>query len=151
MAPITRSSVLSILGRCDSIATLPGAIFRIAHTGDLYLFTRHFFDDMLARLSGPGGIRSLLQPTAHPGLTLAVEGHTDNVAGDEANQKLSEQRADTVRSYLIGQGLPEARKSSTGFGKTSPMADNDTATGRQKNRRVEIVVSGEVIGEKIGT
>jgi outer membrane protein OmpA-like peptidoglycan-associated protein len=56
-----------------------------------------------------------------------------------------------VRSYLIGQGLPEARISSTGFGKTSPMADNDTATGRQKNRRVEIVVSGEVIGEKIGT
>jgi outer membrane protein OmpA-like peptidoglycan-associated protein len=88
---------------------------------------------------------------AHPGLTLAVEGHTDSVGGDEANQKLSEQRADTVRSYLIGQGLPEARISSKGFGKTSPIADNDTATGRQKNRRVEIVVSGEVIGEKIGT
>ena len=88
---------------------------------------------------------------AHPGLTLAVEGHTDSVGGDEANQKLSEQRADTVRSYLIGQGLPEARISSIGFGKTSPIADNDTATGRQKNRRVEIVVSGEVIGEKIGT
>jgi hypothetical protein len=65
MAPITRSSVLSILGRCDSNATLPGAIFRIVHTGDLYLFTRHFFDNMLARLSGPDGIRSLLQPTAH--------------------------------------------------------------------------------------
>jgi outer membrane protein OmpA-like peptidoglycan-associated protein len=88
---------------------------------------------------------------AHPGLTLAVEGHTDSVGGDEANQKLSEQRADTVRSYLIGQGLSEARISSKGFGKTSPIADNDTATGRQKNRRVEIVVSGEVIGEKIGT
>ena len=88
---------------------------------------------------------------AHPGLTLAVEGHTDSVGGDEANQKLSEQRADTVRSYLIGQGLPEAHISSIGFGKTSPIADNDTATGRQKNRRVEIVVSGEVIGEKIGT
>jgi outer membrane protein OmpA-like peptidoglycan-associated protein len=88
---------------------------------------------------------------AHPGLTLAVEGHTDSVGGDEANQKLSEQRADTVRSYLIGQGLAEARVSSQGFGKTSPIADNDTVTGRQKNRRVEIVVSGEVIGEKIGT
>lgn len=88
---------------------------------------------------------------AHPGLTLAVEGHTDSVGGDEANQKLSEQRADTVRSYLIGQGLSEARISSKGFGKTSPIADNDTANGRQKNRRVEIVVSGDVIGEKIGT
>jgi len=88
---------------------------------------------------------------AHPGLTLAVEGHTDSVGGDEANQKLSEQRAGAVRSYLIGQGLPEARLSSKGFGKTSPIADNDSAAGRQKNRRVEIVVSGEVIGEKIGT
>lgn len=88
---------------------------------------------------------------AHPGLTLAVEGHTDSVGGDEANQKLSEQRAETVRSYLIGQGLPEDRISSKGFGKTAPIAENDTAAGRQKNRRVEIVVSGEVIGEKIGT
>ncbi|HET6931249.1 MAG TPA: OmpA family protein [Candidatus Acidoferrum sp.] len=88
---------------------------------------------------------------AHPGLALAVEGHTDSVGGDEANQKLSEQRADTVRHYLIGQGLPEDRISSKGFGKTTPIAENDTAAGRQKNRRVEIVVSGEVIGEKIGT
>jgi len=88
---------------------------------------------------------------AHPGLKLAVEGHTDSVGGDEANQKLSEQRADVVRQYLIGEGLPDASVSSQGFGKTSPVADNDTASGRQKNRRVEIVVSGEVIGEKIGT
>ncbi len=88
---------------------------------------------------------------AHPGLKLAVEGHTDSVGSDEANQKLSQQRADTVRSYLIEQGLQDASVSSLGFGKTSPVADNETAAGRQKNRRVEIVVSGEVIGEKIGT
>src|SRR6266404_2371789 len=88
---------------------------------------------------------------AHPGLKLAVEGHTDSVGGDEANQKLSEQRADVVRQYLIEEGLPDASVSSQGFGKSSPVADNDTAAGRQKNRRVEIVVSGEVIGEKIGT
>ena len=88
---------------------------------------------------------------AHPGLKLAVEGHTDSVGGDEANQKLSEQRADAVRKYLIEEGLADASVSSQGFGKTSPVADNDTAAGRQKNRRVEIVVSGEVIGEKIGT
>ena len=88
---------------------------------------------------------------AHPGLKLAVEGHTDSVGGDEANQKLSEQRADAVRKYLIEEGLADAGVSSQGFGKTSPVADNDTAAGRQKNRRVEIVVSGEVIGEKIGT
>jgi outer membrane protein OmpA-like peptidoglycan-associated protein len=88
---------------------------------------------------------------AHPGLKLDIEGHTDSVGSDEANQKLSEQRAGTVRSYLIEQGLPDAGVSSRGFGKTTPVADNDTPAGRQKNRRVEIVVSGEVIGEKIGT
>jgi outer membrane protein OmpA-like peptidoglycan-associated protein len=88
---------------------------------------------------------------AHPGLKLAVEGHTDSVGGDEANQKLSEQRADAVSKYLIEEGLADASVSSQGFGKSSPVADNDTAAGRQKNRRVEIVVSGEVIGEKIGT
>jgi outer membrane protein OmpA-like peptidoglycan-associated protein len=88
---------------------------------------------------------------AHPGLKLAVEGHTDSVGSDESNQKLSQQRADTVRSYLIEQGMQDASVFSLGFGKTSPVADNDTPAGRQKNRRVEIVVSGEVIGEKIGS
>jgi hypothetical protein len=63
MASITRSSALSTLVVVILIATLPGAIRRIVQTGDLYLFTRHFFDDMLARLSGPGRIRFLLQPT----------------------------------------------------------------------------------------
>ena len=88
---------------------------------------------------------------AHPGLNLAVEGHTDNVGGDELNQKLSEKRAETVRTYLVQQGLADDRVTSQGFGKASPVADNDTSAGRQKNRRVEIVVSGDVIGQKIGT
>lgn len=87
---------------------------------------------------------------AHPGLKLAVEGYTDSVGGDETNQKLSEKRAETVRAYLVGQGLADASVTSQGFGKASPVADNATAEGRKKNRRVEIVVSGEVIGEKIG-
>jgi outer membrane protein OmpA-like peptidoglycan-associated protein len=87
---------------------------------------------------------------AHPGLDLAVEGHTDNVGTDEVNQKLSEQRAESVRIYLIGQGLEQTNVTAQGFGKTTPVADNSTAPGRQKNRRVEIVVAGEVIGVKIG-
>jgi outer membrane protein OmpA-like peptidoglycan-associated protein len=87
----------------------------------------------------------------HPGLNLAVEGHTDNVGSDAMNQKLSEQRAESVRSYLIDQGLPPGSVSAQGFGKSSPVADNSTAAGRRKNRRVEIVVSGEVIGTKIGS
>lgn len=87
---------------------------------------------------------------AHPGLNLGVEGHTDSVGSDEFNQKLSEQRAETVRNYLVEQGLPAANLTAKGFGKTAPVADNSTAEGRQKNRRVEIIVSGEVIGAKIG-
>jgi len=87
---------------------------------------------------------------AHPGLELAVEGHTDNVGNDELNQRLSEKRAETARAYLIQQGLSEASVAARGFGETAPLADNLTAEGRQRNRRVEIVVSGEVIGAKIG-
>lgn len=87
---------------------------------------------------------------AHSGLELAIEGHTDNVGSDELNQKLSEKRAETVRAYLIQQGLAEASVTSRGLGETSPVVDNSTAEGRQRNRRVEIVVSGEVIGVKIG-
>jgi outer membrane protein OmpA-like peptidoglycan-associated protein len=88
---------------------------------------------------------------AHPGLNLAVEGHTDNVGSDEVNQKLSEKRAETVRGYLVGEGLADSAVTSSGFGKTTPVADNSSAAGRQKNRRVEIVVSGEIIGVKIGS
>jgi outer membrane protein OmpA-like peptidoglycan-associated protein len=87
---------------------------------------------------------------AHPGLNLAIEGHTDSTGSDEFNQKLSEQRAGAVRSYLIEQGLAEANLTAAGFGKSMPVADNATAAGRQQNRRVEIIVSGEVIGRKIG-
>jgi outer membrane protein OmpA-like peptidoglycan-associated protein len=87
---------------------------------------------------------------SHPGLRLESEGHTDSIGSDEYNQKLSEQRAEAVRAYLIEQGVPEPAISSLGFGKTIPVAPNETAKGRQQNRRVEIVISGEVIGAKIG-
>lgn len=86
----------------------------------------------------------------HPGLNLAVEGYTDNVGGDQINQTLSEKRAETVRGYLVDQGLADSSVTSQGFGKSSPVADNETPAGRQRNRRVEIVVSGEVIGVKLG-
>jgi len=88
---------------------------------------------------------------AHPGLNLAVEGYTDNVGSEEFNQDLSEKRADSVRDFLIQQGLSSDRVTSQGFGMSSPVASNDTAAGRQQNRRVEIVVSGDIIGQKIGS
>jgi len=83
---------------------------------------------------------------AYPGLKIQVEGHTDSVGSDEYNQKLSENRAGSVRDYLTGQGVPGNFVSAVGFGKTSPVASNDTNEGRQRNRRVELVVSGEPIG-----
>jgi outer membrane protein OmpA-like peptidoglycan-associated protein len=86
---------------------------------------------------------------SHPGLLIEVEGHTDSVGSDAYNQRLSEQRANSVREYLITQGLRPDILSSKGFGETTPVATNDTATGRQQNRRVELVVSGEVIGTKL--
>src|SRR5262249_3186769 len=86
---------------------------------------------------------------AHPGLHLAIEGHTDNIGSDESNMKPSNQRADTVRDFLVQQGLVQDAVTAVGLGKAEPVADNGTNEGRQKNRRVEIIVSGEVIGVKI--
>jgi len=83
---------------------------------------------------------------AYPGLNIAVGGYTDNVGGDEMNQKLSENRAGAVRDYLVAQGVATNTVGATGFGNTSPVASNDNASGRQENRRVELVVSGEAIG-----
>jgi outer membrane protein OmpA-like peptidoglycan-associated protein len=82
---------------------------------------------------------------------LDVEGHTDSVGGDDYNQRLSERRGDAVRDYLTQQGMATTSVTAKGFGKTQPVASNDTAQGRQQNRRVELVISGEVIGTAIGT
>jgi outer membrane protein OmpA-like peptidoglycan-associated protein len=88
--------------------------------------------------------------SGHPGLSLDVEGHTDSVGGDEYNQQLSEQRGSSVRDFLILQGMAEKSVTSKGFGKTQPVASNDNAEGRQQNRRVELVISGEIIGTRLG-
>jgi outer membrane protein OmpA-like peptidoglycan-associated protein len=89
--------------------------------------------------------------SGHPGLKLDVEGHTDSVGTDEYNQTLSEQRGTSVRDYLTGQGMAAASVTSKGFGESQPIASNDTVPGRQQNRRVELVISGEVIGTRIGS
>jgi outer membrane protein OmpA-like peptidoglycan-associated protein len=88
---------------------------------------------------------------SHPGLKLAVEGYTDTTGTAAFNQTLSEQRANAVRDYLIQQGLDAGSVTAQGFGPANPVASNDTREGRQQNRRVEIIVSGEVIGTKIGS
>jgi outer membrane protein OmpA-like peptidoglycan-associated protein len=87
---------------------------------------------------------------AHPGLKLEVDGYTDSVGTDEYNLRLSQQRADSVRGYLVEQGIRSDNVASNGFGKENPVASNSTAAGRQQNRRVEMVVSGDIIGAPIG-
>jgi outer membrane protein OmpA-like peptidoglycan-associated protein len=96
----------------------------------------------LAKLSG------IIQ--AHPGLNLAIEGYTDTTGAADFNMKLSQQRADTVRQFLIAQGLSADAITSKGLGEADPIADNSTAAGRKLNRRVEIIVSGKVIGVSLG-
>jgi len=82
---------------------------------------------------------------AYPGLKMQIEGFTDNVGGDEYNQRLSEQRAMTVRDYLVQQGINLNNVTAQGLGKNNPVASNATPSGRQQNRRVELVVNGEPI------
>ena len=94
--------------------------------------------EKLARVSG------ILLTT--PGLNIEVEGHTDSVGSDSYNQRLSEQRAGSVRDYLLRQGIMPGAVATSGFGESQPVVSNETAAGRQQNRRVELVVSGEAIG-----
>jgi outer membrane protein OmpA-like peptidoglycan-associated protein len=84
---------------------------------------------------------------AYPDIKLNVEGFTDSIGSDQYNQVLSEKRAATVRDYLISQGVNLNNVTAQGFGKSDPVASNSTAQGRQQNRRVELVVNGESIGQ----
>jgi outer membrane protein OmpA-like peptidoglycan-associated protein len=88
---------------------------------------------------------------AYPGLKLQLEGHTDSIGSDEYNLKLSQARADAVRDFLTGEGVASTNITSVGLGKSDPVATNDTDAGRQQNRRVELVVSGEGIGIQGGS
>jgi outer membrane protein OmpA-like peptidoglycan-associated protein len=83
---------------------------------------------------------------AYPSLHVSIEGHTDSVGGDDYNQTLSEMRAQAVRDYFVEQGIPSSAIETHGYGKTAPIASNDTPEGRQQNRRVELVLSGDAIG-----
>jgi outer membrane protein OmpA-like peptidoglycan-associated protein len=87
--------------------------------------------------------------SVYPTLHMSVEGHTDSVGTDDYNLKLSQRRADAVRDYLTSNGISSANVQSIGLGKADPVASNDTAAGRQQNRRVEMVVTGDVIGQPI--
>jgi outer membrane protein OmpA-like peptidoglycan-associated protein len=114
------ANMSDVLFRSGSFELLPGARERLAKVSGIVL--------------------------AYQGLRLAVEGHTDSIGSDEYNRRLSEQRADAVRDYLVQQGITSEAITASGFGKSEPVASNDTSEGRQQNRRVELVVSGNAIG-----
>jgi outer membrane protein OmpA-like peptidoglycan-associated protein len=120
----------------------------VVNMSDVLFDTAKFSLRPLARekLAKVAGIVS-----GHPGLRLDVEGYTDSVGGEAYNQRLSEQRGDAVRDYLTQEGMAQSSVTAKGFGKAEPVASNDTAAGRQQNRRVEIVISGDIIGTEIGT
>jgi outer membrane protein OmpA-like peptidoglycan-associated protein len=114
------ANMSDVLFRSGSFELLPGARERLAKVSGIVL--------------------------AYPSLHVAVEGHTDSVGSDQYNQDLSEHRAQSVRDYFVQQGISSSAIEARGFGKTDPIASNDTAEGRQQNRRVELVLSGDAIG-----
>jgi outer membrane protein OmpA-like peptidoglycan-associated protein len=83
---------------------------------------------------------------AHAGLDIQAEGFTDSTGSDATNERLSQQRAEAVSSYLLSQGVVRERVTTRGYGAAHPVASNETREGRQQNRRVELVVTGDVIG-----
>jgi len=117
------ANMSDVLFRSGSFELLPGARERLAKVSGIVL--------------------------AYPSLHVAVEGHTDSVGSDQYNQDLSEHRAQSVRDYFVQQGIPASAIEARGFGKSEPLASNDTAEGRQQNRRVELVLSGDAIGSTI--
>ena len=117
------ANMSDVLFRSASFELLPGARERLAKVSGIVL--------------------------AYPSLHVAVEGHTDSIGTDEYNQDLSEHRALSVRDYFVQQGIPASAIEARGFGKSEPIASNDTAEGRQQNRRVELVLSGDAIGSTI--
>jgi outer membrane protein OmpA-like peptidoglycan-associated protein len=128
------------------LATRESARGLIVSMSDVLFDTGHYSLKSGARekLAKVAGILS-----AYPGLNIEVGGYTDNVGGDDMNLKLSENRADAVRNYLVEQGVATGSVSVKGYGNTLPVASNDNATGRQENRRVELVVSGDAIGSTV--
>ena len=109
------------------------------------------FDTAQATLK-PGAREKLARVSGilvtHPDLKLEIEGHTDSVGSDAYNQSLSDRRAESVRAYLVSQRIAPQTITTAGFGESRPVATNATAAGRQQNRRVELVVSGEAIGTR---
>ncbi|MGA7158741.1 MAG: OmpA family protein, partial [Acidobacteriaceae bacterium] len=125
------------------LATTESARGLIVNLGDVLFDTARYTLKPNAQIA-LAKVATILQ--LYPGLRVQVEGYTDSVGGDAYNQKLSENRANAVHDFLVQNGVPAANVTSVGYGKADPVASNATAAGRAKNRRVNLVVSGQSIG-----
>jgi outer membrane protein OmpA-like peptidoglycan-associated protein len=139
-----RTDLLKQLNRVLATRDTPRGL--VVNMADVFFDTgkydlRHDAREKLAKLSGILAV--------HTDLQVDVEGHTDTTGSQELNQSLSEQRAEVVAMFLVEQGVVAGSIQARGLGSTHPVADNQTAKGRQQNRRVEIIISGEVIGRSI--
>lgn len=129
----------------EKLARIPGTTVERVSEDTLLV---HFDSDILfatdsSALSGSsratlGDVAAVLQE--YPKTAVVVQGHTDSTGSEEHNQELSERRANAVRGYLASQGVDPARLAAMGFGETMPVADNDSAAGRQQNRRVDVML-----------
>lgn len=132
----------------EKLARIPGTTVERVEDDTLLV---HFNSDVLfdvdsAVVDSSG--RSTLDDVAqvldeYSKTAVVVQGHTDSTGSEEHNQQLSEQRADSVRNYLVGRGVAEPRLSAIGFGESSPVTSNDTESGRQQNRRVDILLKAK--------
>lgn len=113
----------------EVVIQLPGAILFDFDSANLRADAERALNDVAQVIKG------------YPQRPVRVEGHTDAIASDAYNQSLSERRAASVVTWLTAHGIERARLASAGFGESKPVATNDTAAGRQQNRRVEVVIA----------
>ena len=133
----------------EKLARIPGTT--VERVGDDMLLV-HFESDVLFDVDSsqldPGARASLDQAVSvfveYPKTAIVVQGHTDSTGSESYNQELSERRAGAVRNYLISRGVDADRMAAVGFGEGQPVASNDTATGRQQNRRVDLLLKAKV-------
>ena len=134
----------------EKLARIPGT--SVERVSDDTLLIRFDSDVLFAVDSAAltGGARSSLDEVGevineYDKTAVVVQGHTDSTGSEQHNQELSDRRANSVRGYLVDRGVDDARIAAIGYGETYPVADNDTAAGRQQNRRVNIMLKAKAV------
>jgi outer membrane protein OmpA-like peptidoglycan-associated protein len=144
-ADVARSAAADLQQQLDEMHARPtdrGMVLTLGDTlftsgkSDLKVGATVNLDKLVAFLSG------------YPNRDVLIEGYTDSLGGDEYNLELSQHRADSVKFYLVHQGVAAQRLSATGRGKSDPVADNASADGRQQNRRVNVTIANAPVAQR---